>query len=251
MKSSTPKGFRFAFNSIIFAVVSIISGAIFYAVGGSLQEMSLGAFLLAGFLYASAYSLINSAVIFLFFKWLKAGTSRMKKVVLWDYVTAILLLPFAITFCLLMQQFGSKAFLLIGVPFLIVLLVASNYMKSNKLNEVLSSSTVIGHQLADSLRVEDVHLTFIDKIKGVIPYDSAYIVDLRMGENLVMLAFKEGEFRSTTANRFSFPQKKSDGDGLDLEMTKLFLNRKSIESLKGYTFEASVESVMTSADQAK
>ena len=245
MKSPTPKGFRFAFNSINFAVVSVVSGAVFYALGGSLHEMSLGAFLLAGFLYASTYSLVNSGIIYLLFKWMKVETSRMKKIVWWDYISSILLLPFAITFCLLMQQFESKAFLLIGVPFLIVLLVASNYMKSNKLNEVLSSSTVIGHQLADSLRVEDVLLTFIDKIKGVIPYDSAYIVDLRMGENLVMLAFKEGEFRSNTANRFSFPSKKSDGDGLDLEVTKLFLNRKSIESLKGYTFDTSVESVMT------
>ena len=222
-KSSTPKGFRFASNSINYAVVSIISGAIFYAFGGSIQEISLGAFLFAGFLYASTYSLVNSGIIYLLFKWLKSDTSKMRKAVWWDYIATLLLLPFAITFCLLMQQFESKAFLLIGVPFLIVLLVASNYMKSNKLNEVLSSSTVISHQLADSLRVEDVLLTFIDKIKGVIPYDSAYIIDLRVGENLVMLAFKEGEFRSNTPNRFSFPSKKPEGDGLELQGTKLFL----------------------------
>lgn len=245
LKSPTPKGFRLAFNSINFAVVSLLSSAVFYVFGGSLQEMSLGVFLLSGFLYASTYSLINSAIIVLYLKWLKAETARMKRIIWWDYISTILLLPFAITFSLLMQQFGNKAFLLIGVPFLLVTLVAGNYMKSNKLNDVLSSSTVIGHQLADSLRVEDVFLTFIDKIKGVIPYDSAYIVDLRMGENLVMLAFKEGEFRSTMATRFTFPQKRSDGDGLDLENTKLFLNRKSFESLQGYTFEGSVESVMT------
>src|SRR5690606_21727435 len=111
----------------------------------------------------------------LFFKWIKIGTAGMKKIVWWDYISTILLLPFAITFCLLMQRIGSTAFLLIGVPFLIVSLASSKYMKSNQLYEVLSSSTVIGHQLADSLRVEDVLLTFIDKIKGVIPYDSAYI----------------------------------------------------------------------------
>ncbi|MCM3637270.1 diguanylate cyclase [Sporosarcina luteola] len=244
-KSPTPKAFRFAVNSIESIIVSLISAAIFYALGGSLTQMSLGSFFLAGFIFATVYSLLNSAILFIVFKWIKAGTSGMKKIVWWDYISTILLLPFAITFCLLMQQVGTKAFLLIGVPFLIVLLVSSNYMKSNKLNEVLSSSTVIGHQLADRLRVEDVFLTFIDKIKGVIPYESAYIVDLRMGENLVMLALKEGEFRSGEANRFSFPQKKSDGDGLDVEVTKLFLNKRSISSLIGYTFDPSVESVMT------
>ena len=245
MKTPTPIAFRFATNSIIFAVSSIVSGAVFYTLGGSLNEMSLGVFLLAGLLYASTYSIVNSGLLYWLLKWMKEDSSRMKKYAWWDYVSSILLLPFAIAFCLLMQQFGSKAFLLIGVPFLIVLLVASNYMESNKLNEVLSSSTVIGHQLADSLRVEDVHLTFINKIKGVIPYDGAYIIDLRMGENLVLLSFKEGEFRSNTANRFSFPHKKSDGDGLDLEVSKLYLNRKNINSLKGYTFDNSVESVMT------
>lgn len=245
MKSSTPKGFRFAFNSINFAVVSILSGVIFHVFGGSLQEMSLREFLLAGFLYVSSYSIINSALIYLFFKWLKTDTSKMKKIFLWDYVTTILLLPFAITFCLLMQQFGSTAFLLIGVPFIIVLLVSSKYMKSDNLNEVLSSSTIIGHQLADSLRIEDVLLTFIDKIKGVIPYDNAYIVDLRMGENLVMLACKEGDVHHDNPTKFSFPQKRGEGDGLDVEVTKLFMNKKSIDTLNGYTFDTTVESVMT------
>lgn len=245
MKSSTPKGFRFATNSINYAVVSILSATLFYAVGGSLQEMTLGNFLLAGFLYASAYSLINSVLIFLLFNWLKLKTPRMRKIVSWDYISTILLLPFAITFCLLMQKFGSTAFLLIGVPFILVLLVTSNYMKSNNLNEVLASSTVIGHQLADSLRVEDVLITFIDKIRGVIPYESAYIIDLRVGGNLVLLACKEGEVCNATPNRFTFPQKMSEGEGLDVGATKIFLNRRAIESLLGYTFNSSVESVMT------
>ncbi|HEX5564511.1 MAG TPA: hypothetical protein VFX34_06100, partial [Sporosarcina sp.] len=138
-KSPTPKAFRFAFNSINFAVVSLISGAIFYAVGGSLDKMTLGAFLLAGFIYASAYSLINSVIIYSLFKWMKIDSAGMKKVVSWDYVIAILLLPFAITFSLLMREFGSEAFLLIGVPFILVLLVTSNYMKSDNMNEILSS----------------------------------------------------------------------------------------------------------------
>ncbi|WP_432358366.1 sensor domain-containing diguanylate cyclase [Sporosarcina sp. UB5] len=244
-KSPTPKLFRFAVNSISFAVISIVSSSMFYLFGGSLLEMKLGTFLLAGFVYASTYSLINSTFMYLLFKWFKRNTSVLKKVFWWDYVATILLLPFAITFWLLTRQFGDKAFLLIGVPFLIVLLVSSKYMKSNKLNDMLSSSTVIGHHLADSLRVDDVFHTFIDKIKDVIPYDNAYIVDLRVGGNLVMLAYKEGEFSDGTPTRFSLPLKRSEGDGLDLEVTKILLTKKSVASLNGYTFDSSVESVIT------
>lgn len=244
-KSATPKLFRFTFNSIHFAIISIVSSAIFYAVGGMSGQIELSKLVLAGFIYASAYSLINSALFYFSFTILKNDTSAIKKVTLWDYIVSILLLPFAIMFCLLLEQLGNQAFLLIGVPFLLVLIVTRNYMKSNQFNDVLASAAEIGHQLADRLGVEDVLLTFIDKIKRVIPYDSAYIVDLRTGGNLVMLAFKEGEFRSGTPTRFLFPQKKVVEDGLDLEVTKLFLNKRSVDSLTGYTFDSSVESVLT------
>lgn len=244
-KSPTPKLFRFTFNSIQFAIISVVSSAIFYAVGGSNGQIELSKLVLAGFIYASAYSLINSALFYFSFRLLKNDTSAIKKVALWDYIVSILLLPFAIVFCLLLEQLGNQAFLLIGVPFLLVLIVTRNYMESNQFNDVLASAAEIGHQLADRLGVEDVLLTFIDKIKRVIPYDSAYIIDLRAGGNLVMLAFQEGEFRSGTPTRFSFPQKRIVEDSMDLEVTKMFLNKKSVESLAGYTFDSSVESVMT------
>ncbi|WP_252502818.1 sensor domain-containing diguanylate cyclase [Sporosarcina sp. Marseille-Q4943] len=244
-KSATPNLFKFTFNSIHFAITSLVSSAIFYAVGGSSGQMELSKLVLAGFIYASAYSLINCALLYFSFTVLRTDTSAMKKATLWDYIVSILLLPFAIVFSFLLEQLGNQAFLLIGVPFLLVLIVTRNYMESNQLNDVLASAAEIGHQLADRLGVEDVLLTFIDKIKRVIPYDSAYIVDLRMSENLVLLAHKEGEFRSGMVTRISFPQKRCDGDGLEVEVTKLFLNKKSVASLKGYTFDSSVESVLT------
>lgn len=243
-KSSTPKAFRFAFNSIVFVIVSILSGAVYYAVGGSMQQMDLATFVIAGFIFASVYSLSNSLLLTVLFKLLGQRISSMKKALIWDYIITILLLPFAVVFCILIGNFGHGAFLLIGIPFVLVLIVTRNYMKSNQLNDVLASAAKIGHQLADRLRVEDVLRTFIEKIKGVIPYESAYIVDLRMGENLLMLTFIEGEFRSEEANRFSFPLKKTENDGLDLDATKLFLNKKSISSLIGYEFAPSVDSVM-------
>src|SRR5690606_23406109 len=105
------------------------------------------------------------------------------------------------------QLISGKAFLLIGVPFLLVLLVTSKYLKSDILNDLLSSAAVIGHHLADSLRVDDVLRTFVEKLKNVIPYDSAYIIDLRVGGNLIMLSCVEGEFQRAEAMNLSFPAK--------------------------------------------
>ncbi|WHT47600.1 sensor domain-containing diguanylate cyclase [Sporosarcina thermotolerans] len=156
----------------------------------------------------------------------------------------ILLLPFAIIFTLLFQQISGKAFLLIGVPFILVLLVTSKYLKSDILNDLLSSAAVIGHHLAESLRVDDVLRTFVEKIKNVIPYESAYIIDLRVGGNLIMLSCVEGEFQRKEAMNFSFPSKNNVKDGLDVEMTKMYLTRKSLSALNGFTFAPSVESVL-------
>ncbi|MDW0118108.1 sensor domain-containing diguanylate cyclase [Sporosarcina thermotolerans] len=244
LKSSTPKTFRFAFNSIVFSVVSLVGGYVFYAFGGSLQNMSLANFFIAGFIYASVYSLVNSALLILIFKMLKQKNAVTKKAVLWDFVVTILLLPFAIIFTLLFQQISGKAFLLIGVPFILVLLVTSKYLKSDILNDLLSSAAVIGHHLAESLRVDDVLRTFVEKIKNVIPYESAYIIDLRVGGNLIMLSCVEGEFQRKEAMNFSFPSKNNVKDGLDVEMTKMYLTRKSLSALNGFTFAPSVESVL-------
>ncbi|WHT47601.1 hypothetical protein QNH10_15840 [Sporosarcina thermotolerans] len=79
LKSSTPKTFRFAFNSIVFSVVSLVGGYVFYAFGGSLQNMSLANFFIAGFIYASVYSLVNSALLILIFKMLKQKNAVTKK----------------------------------------------------------------------------------------------------------------------------------------------------------------------------
>lgn len=245
LKSSTPKPLRFAFNSINFVIISLVSALIYYAVGGSLEYMTFGTFVIAGFIYASFYSIVNGVLLIVLFKAFKQETTNMKKAIAWDYLTTILLLPFAIANCYLLQQFGNKSFLLVGVPFILVMFVIRNYMKSHQLHNVLASSTKIGHQLADCLRVEDVLLSFTNNIKGVIPYESVYIVDLQGEEKLNLLTFIEGEFRKDEADRFSFPHKKSEHDGLDSKSTKKYLTKKSLDSLRGYTFAPSVESVMT------
>ncbi|MFD1203989.1 GGDEF domain-containing protein [Sporosarcina contaminans] len=239
------KVFRFSVNSIIFAIVSLVSGSVYYLVGGTPLFENIGLFALTGFIYASLYSIINSLLLFLYFKFRKLKTTDFRKAARWDYISSMLLLPFAISFCLLLQLYGNKAFFLIGIPFLIVLLVTRKFLKSDQLQDVLSSAAAIGHQLSDQLLVDDVLQTFTGKLRNVVPYESAYIVDLRIGENLKLLTAIEGKFRVSETNRFSFPMKKTDKDGLNMDETKLYVNKKSIASLIGYQFAPSVESVLT------
>ena len=66
--------------------------------------------------------------------------------------------------------------------FILVLLIARMYNRSDNLNDKLSSAGIIRHELADRLGFEAVIRTFIEILKDVILYDNAYVLDLRDGE---------------------------------------------------------------------
>ncbi|MDW0112393.1 GGDEF domain-containing protein [Sporosarcina saromensis] len=245
LKSSTPKLLRFTFNSINFAVTSLLSSLVYYAVGGSLEYMSFSTFMIAGFIYASVYSWFNSLLLTAFFRIFKQETGKMGKIIIWDYVTSILLLPFAIISCYLFQQFGNKSMLLVGIPFILVLLVTRSYLRSNQQNEVLSSAAMIGHELAEQLRVDEVLQSFLGKIKTVIPYESAYIIDRRIGEQLVLLTSTECVDYVEGPQKVLVPPKKTEQDGLSSGRTKKYSTRKDLQTLRGFTFPIAVESAMT------
>ncbi|MCG3089263.1 sensor domain-containing diguanylate cyclase [Sporosarcina cyprini] len=243
-RSSTSKIMRFAGNSVIFAIVSLTSAAVYYAVGGTVGEPSVGRLALFGFLYASTYSVMNNLLLLAYFKFVKYKAIDFWDSAMKDYVITILLLPFAITLCFLTELLDNKSFLLIGIPFILVLLITRRYVQSEGLHDVLTSATAIGHQLAKNLRVEDVMDTFISKLKTVIPYENAYIIDLRQ-DKLVMLRVVEDGQIVEKAEQFTCPEWLIAGNGLDTEATCVYSNRKMMSKLEQYHFAPVIQSVMT------
>ena len=243
-RSSTSIVMRFTSNSIIFLLVSLISGSIYYGLGGVLMEQSLGKLVLLGFIYASSYSIINNLLLYINFKYIGHKMAGFLDSVVKDYFITIVLLPFAIALCFLTETLHNKAFLLVGMPCILLLLIAKKYVKSEGLNEVLTSSSEIGHQLAGNLSVSDVLDTFVTKLKTVLPYDNAYIVDLR-GEKLVMLRIVEGGHSLKVAEFFDCPDFIKEGDGLDSNETNVYPSRKFIDKLERYDFSHEIQSLMT------
>ena len=148
----------------------------------------------------------------------------------------MMLLPFSISLYFLNEQFGNNAILLIGIPFLIVLLIARMYHRSDNLNDKLSSAGIIGRELADRLGFEDVIRTFIGKLKDVVPYDNAYVLDLRNGEHLITLMASENGIITKDMNGLSFNLEKTVDDGLDMDNPKIFSTKKEARALKNFKF---------------
>lgn len=244
-KSTIRMTHRFFINSSVFSIVSLSSGYIFYLAGGTSGSLDVIDITLFGILYALSYTVINS-ILMQIYTWLETGELLwIDKSVLWDAITTLLLLPFSIALYFLNAHFGSKALLLIGIPFILVLIISRRYNQSDNLNEKLSSATLLGHKLADNLGFDDVLKSFLHNLRDVISYKEAYIIDFVEQERFIPLLSSENGLISKNMNLLKFPEKKHKDDALDIDNIQIFSSEIKAIDLKYITFAADVQSVMT------
>lgn len=244
-KSDLPPVYRFLVNSLIFTPVSLLSATIFHYAGGVTGSLDFVSICFFGLIYAISYSVLNSLIMQVYLAFETGMFTIREKYIVWDFVSTMLLLPFSIALYFLSEYFGNNAVLLIGVPFILVLFIAKKYNQSDNLNDKLSSASIIGHELADQLGFDDVMKTFISKLKDVVPYESAYVLDLRAGKQLVTLMASENGLMSKNVNGLVFNPKKSSDDGLEMDNPKIYSTKKEAIVLKHFVFSKNVESVMT------
>jgi len=244
-KSDLPPVYRFLVNSLIFTPISLLSATIFHYAGGVTGSLDFMSICFFGLLYAISYSVLNSVVMQVYLAFETGTFSIKEKYIAWDFVSTMFLLPFSIALYFLSEYFGNNAVLLIGVPFILVLFIAKKYNQSDNLNVKLSSASVIGHELADQLGFEDVMRTFISKLKDVVPYESAYVLDLRAGKQLVTLMGSENGLISKNINDLVFKPEKSSDDGLEMDNSRIYSSKKEAVVLKHFKFSKNIESVMT------
>ncbi|WP_240190027.1 sensor domain-containing diguanylate cyclase [Bacillus sp. P14.5] len=118
------------------------------------------------------------------------------------------------------------------------------YNSSEQINQYLQKSVEIGHQLTESLQVNEVLQLFLDKILQTLPVEYAYILDVK-GDELVLLRRVENNENKPVNLP---PLKKNEGiSGLVWATGKsaLYHNKADwTEVAKGYMPE-NVESVLS------
>ncbi len=155
------------------------------------------------------------------------------------------MVPFGIALYFLNEHLSNKSLLLIGIPFIIVLIVLKMFNSSDTMHDQLSSAATIGHELADQLLFDEVIETFLTKLKDVVPYDNAYVVDLRSGINLIPLMGLGPNGLTKDVKGLSFHDIKRNNDGLDTCYTRIYFNGRDIKSLKNIEFTGNIRSVLT------
>ncbi|XJZ26383.1 sensor domain-containing diguanylate cyclase [Bacillota bacterium Lsc_1132] len=172
--------FRYPMNSIMFFLVSLVSGMAYYALGGEtgndLVDGSRSLWLAA--LYAILSYLLNQIIISFYFSFIyKNKGSYFGKAFIWETVTTVITFPLGFVLYMLYVQVGVAALLFVGVPFASLSIILNLYYSSEKVNKYLQMASEIGHQLASRLFVKDVIDLFIQKLTEMLPVDYAYIFD--------------------------------------------------------------------------
>lgn len=245
-KSSLPSLHKFFVNSTVVAIVSIISGFVFYAVGGTVGSLDFSTVFFAGYLYAFVNTTSNNLLLKIYFYFKSWSYSLYSKSTLWDYFVTILMVSLSLSFYFLDEYIGIFAMFLIGIPFITMLVILRMYNKSNTLHNQLSTAGEISHELAERLVFDEVLEVFLCKLKGIVSYDAAYVVDLREDKKMLPIMGYESEGITKKVKGIHFQDEKKPDDGLSMYKTKVYYNRKEIQQLKHIRFTDPVGTILAS-----
>ncbi|MCA1056329.1 sensor domain-containing diguanylate cyclase [Rossellomorea aquimaris] len=187
IKVSKSDWHRIPLNSLMFFLVSVSSGLVYFLVGGEIGAEKIGDILPAALSYQVASIMINAYLLLAYQRYFVVSETRFyTKDFIWDFISNMIMFPMSLSLYFLTFQIGPYASLLIGIPFISLSLMLKMYNSSEKINEYLQKAGEIGHQLTESLKVDEVLDIFLEKIIETLPVEHAYILDCK-GDELVLL----------------------------------------------------------------
>ncbi|RSD23324.1 sensor domain-containing diguanylate cyclase [Mesobacillus subterraneus] len=173
--------YKFPLNSLMFFIVSLASGLIFYALGGTHGEHLADEpyYILLGVVYGVSNFGINTILLvfiqaFLF----KLKPPYFGKDFIWETVTTLITFPIGFVLYELSREMGAISLLFVGIPFASLSIILSLYYSSDNVNKFLQNAAEIGHQLAERLKADEVLDLFVQKLIEMLPVDYAYIMDV-------------------------------------------------------------------------
>lgn len=184
--------YRALFNSFMFFVVSVISGISVLLMGYEVGTVVIKDIIVFGLIYQCINMFANHVILYSYLVITKQdheGFFGPDSV--WDYAGLIVTFPFGVMLYILNEYVGPIAFLLLGVPFLMITFLARLYNNSERINEDLGQATEIGHELADRLTSEEILELFLSKVSKMLPVDYSYIIDINEKELTFLKAMEK------------------------------------------------------------
>lgn len=188
--------YRYPLNGTMFFLVSLLSGLVYYGLGGAhgVDIISSPRNLLLAIVYAVTYFLLNHVFISVI-TFILHGKGRVifDQAFVWEAVTTTLTLPIGLILYILYREVGLISIVFAGIPFASLSVILNLYHSSDKVNKYLQHAGEIGHELAGRLQAEEVMDLFIQRITEMFPVDFAYILDIVDNKELRLIRKVETE----------------------------------------------------------
>ncbi len=189
---------RYAINSAMFALVSILSAEIFYLLGGNHEEHRITelSFLALAAVYMIAIFGTNQLLFriaqFLLYK---VRQRFFTKEVLWEVLSHLVIFPIGLILYSLYNMMGYAGVFLISIPIFSMLLLIKTYNATQNMNNYLQKAAEFGHRLNERLQVDEVLNAFIDNIVKMFPVDYLYIFDQADSKHLELIrSYEKGKY---------------------------------------------------------
>ncbi|GAA0333862.1 hypothetical protein GCM10008967_25780 [Bacillus carboniphilus] len=181
VKPGKGDSYKYPLNSLMFLIVSLLSGITFYALGGQNDLITLGngRDILLILAYTFVYFASNQAcLMFLSRAILNVKRKLFSKDFIWEAASLCLVLPLGMVLFVLYKEMGVISAFLVGIPFFSVAIILKLYNSADIVNEHLQKATDIGHELTQSLKAREVIDLFMNRIVSIFPVSHAYILDV-------------------------------------------------------------------------
>lgn len=188
---------RYPVNMLMFMVVSLVSGGLFYLLGGSTGEFSGDAItqLVPSIVYILSLIVVNQILLHFLriYIYKEVDAKFFGKDMLWEAISTGVTLPVGFLLYMLHTYLGTIAIFFVGVPFVLASLMLRLYYSSRKVNDLLQQTSEIGQQITQSLDTDEILHLFLNEVKDMFVVDYAYILDAEEVKKLTIIkSFEKG-----------------------------------------------------------
>lgn len=193
MRNHKDAFYRIIFTSWMFAYTSFFAAGIVHLAGFEVGNSNLTHLLLYGTVFVGLHLFINHTILYLRDRFTGENEKFFSEHILWDYGSATITIPFAVTLVILINSIGAPAIFLLGIPFFAITFIAKMYNISERVNHSLSKASEFGHELADRLSAHQIIELFMHRVGQLFAHDAMYLVDHIQGKYVILRARVDGK----------------------------------------------------------
>ena len=181
---------RFLINSIMFVLVSLFSGLTYYALGGTHEAYILNDpyFWVITAIYCLVHSVLNQGMLLIgYYYFFNKKLPILSQDTKWEFLSILIVFPIGNILYFLHNTVGLIAFLLVGIPVVMILFILRFYYSTKEINKHLQRVVEFSHLLTARLHGKEALQLFVENLTKMFAIDFVYIFEKTGNEHLRLI----------------------------------------------------------------